>query len=66
MRVIIFYDRISDFRTLLDLINDIAHERHIPIVAIDREADFERPQPATTSLLKRIIPDWVEQPIDKL
>lgn len=44
---IMFQDRISELRTLLDLLNEIAGKRPIPIVSVDREADANRPRPTT-------------------
>jgi hypothetical protein len=63
---IMFQDRISELRTLLDLLNEIAGKRQIPIVSIDREADANRPRLTKARGLRRIFPEEVERPIEKL
>lgn len=63
---IMFHDRISELRPLLDLLNEVAGKRQIPIVSVDREADARRPPPTTASWLRRVFPEELEQLIDKL
>jgi hypothetical protein len=63
---IMFQDRISELRTLLDLLNEIAGKRQIPIVSIDREADANRPRLTKARGLRGIFPEEVERPLDKL
>lgn len=63
---IMFQDRISELRSLLDLLNEIAAKRQIPIVSIDHEADVDRAQRRKASWLRSIFPEELERPIEKL
>ncbi|HEV2548433.1 MAG TPA: hypothetical protein VGU20_13920 [Stellaceae bacterium] len=62
--VIIFNEQIQELPRLLQILNDTARRYHIPLVAVDREQDFKNASQGNG--LKKLLPEFVEQPIQAL
>ncbi|MEI9997346.1 MAG: hypothetical protein WDM91_22315 [Rhizomicrobium sp.] len=63
---IVFSDRISGLRDLLDDINQAAHQYHFPLVALDQEAARTQAIATDAGIYRRTVPKVNEAPLAEL